>query len=107
EYFADFARRRTPAISDHVCGHRRAKLAVTLVNVLNRPLALVAARQIEIDVGPFAALFGKKTLEQKLHAYGIDRGDAKRTATRAICRRATALHENAMALAKLNDVPND
>ena len=60
---ADFARRRTPTIGDDVCGHRRAVRAVTLIDVLNYALALISARQVEIDVRPFAAFFGKKALE--------------------------------------------
>ena len=55
---ADFARRRAPAIGDDVRRHRRAQLPVALVHILNRALALIAAGQIEIDVRPFAALFG-------------------------------------------------
>ena len=42
---ADFARGRLAAIGDDVRGHRRAEFAVALVDVLNRALALVAARQ--------------------------------------------------------------
>ena len=40
---------------DDVGGHRRAVLAALLVDVLNDALTSVAARQIEIDVGPLAA----------------------------------------------------
>ncbi len=64
ERLAYFASRRTPAISNHVSGHRGAARAVALVNVLNHPLTLIAARQIEIDVRPLAALFREKALEQ-------------------------------------------
>src|SRR5258708_36916451 len=79
EHFTDFARRRTSTISDHVRGHRRAQLAVPLVNILNRALALIAARQIEIDVRPLTPFFGKKAFEQKFHPHWL----APRDPTRA------------------------
>src|ERR1041384_1901271 len=60
----DFARRRPPAISNHIRGHRGATCAVALINMLNHSFALIAARQIEINVRPLAALFRKKSLEQ-------------------------------------------
>src|SRR6202008_4527478 len=65
ERLPDLTRGRAPAISDDVCGHRRAMFSVALVNVLDRLLALVAARQIEIDVGPLASFFRKKAVKQK------------------------------------------
>ncbi len=55
---ADFARRRAASIGDHIRRHRRAQFPIALVNILNRAFPLVAAGEIEIDVGPFAALFG-------------------------------------------------
>src|SRR5882724_4268846 len=104
---AYFARRRTPAIGDHVCGHRRAVCAVALIDVLNYTLALIAARQIEIDVRPLAALFGKKALEQQLHPDRIDCGYSKRVAHSAVGRRAATLNENVLIAAKVDDVPDD
>ena len=81
--------------------------AIALVNVLNGAFALVAAGQIEIDVGPLAALFGKKTLEEQLHADGIDRRDAQRITDGAVGRRATSLHQNVLLAAEADDVPDD
>src|SRR6185295_18243871 len=52
ERLPDFARGRASAISDDVCRHRRSMFSVALINVLNRLLALLSTRQIEIDVGP-------------------------------------------------------
>src|SRR5262245_52424337 len=72
ERLADFARRRAPAISDDVRRHRGPQLSVALVNVLNRFLALLSARQVEIDVRPFASFLRKEPLEQQVHADGID-----------------------------------
>src|SRR5215208_1098593 len=66
ERLADLARRGAPAISDDVRRHGGAQLPVALVNVLNGFLALLAARQVEIDVRPFAAFFRKEPLEQQL-----------------------------------------
>ncbi len=59
-----FARGRASAIRDDVGGHRRAEFAVTLIDVLYGAFTTVAAGQVEIDVGPLAALFGEKALEQ-------------------------------------------
>ena len=60
----DVARGATTAIRDHIGGHRRPQAAIFLVHVLNDALAAVAARQIEVDVGPLAALLGEEALEQ-------------------------------------------
>ena len=107
ERLADLARRALAAIGDDVGGHRRAVLAVFLVDVLNHALAAIAARQIEIDVGPLAALFRQEPLEQQLHADRIDRGDAEAVAHGAIGRRAAALHEDVLLPAEIDDVPDD
>ena len=107
ERFANFARRRSATISDDVCRHRRAEFSVALVNILNRALALIAARQIEIDVRPLAALFRKKAFKQQLHADRIDGSDAQGIADGAVCRRAAPLNQNSLLVTKLNDVPND
>src|ERR1700683_1013581 len=64
ERLADFAGSRTPTIRDHIGRHSRAQFSIAFVNVLNGAFALIAAGKIEIDVGPFAALFGKKSLEK-------------------------------------------
>ena len=82
--FADFARGGAAAIGDDIGGHGGAELAVSLIDVLNGALALIAARKIEIDVGPFAALFGKESLEQQFHAYRIDGGDFQRITDGAV-----------------------
>src|ERR1041384_3214754 len=107
ESLADFARRRAPAISDAVGGHRRAQFAVALANILNCPCALVATRQIEIDVGPFAAFLGKKSFEQQFHADRIDGSDPEGVTDRAVGRRAATLGEDVVLATKLDDVPND
>ena len=55
---ADITRGAAAAVRDDIGGHGRAKAAVLLVHVLNDALATVAARQVEVDVGPFAAFLG-------------------------------------------------
>ena len=104
---ADFARGGASAIGDDVGGHGGAELAVALVDVLDDALALVAAGQVDIDVGPFAALFGEEALEQQLHADRIDGGDAERVADGAVGGRAAALHEDVLLAAEADDVPDD
>jgi hypothetical protein len=103
----NLARRAAAAISDDVGGHRRAQTAVLLVNVLDHPLAAVAARQIEIDVGPLAALFRQEAFKQQVHRNRIDRRDPEAVADGTVGRRATALHEDVLLPAVADDVPDD
>ena len=103
----DFARRALAAIGDDVGGHGGAVLPVLLVDVLDHALAAVAARQVEIDVGPFAAFFRQKALEQQFHCHRIDRGDAEAVTHGAVRRRAAALHQDVVLPAEIDDVPHD
>ena len=107
ERLADFTHRAPCSIGDHVRGHRGAAFAVAAIDVLNRHLAIVAAGQVEIDVGPFAALFGKEALEQEFHLDRVHRRDSERVTHRAVGRRAASLHHDSILAAELNDVPND
>ena len=75
--------------------------------MLDDPLAPIAARQIEIDVGPLAALLGEEALEQQIHPDRIDGGDAEAVADGAVGRRAAALHEDVVLPAEVDDVPDD
>ena len=104
---ADFAHRAFRAIGDHVRGHRGAAFAVAAIDVLNRLLAIVAAGQVEIDVGPFAALLGKEALEQEFHLDRIHRRDPERVTHRAVGRGAASLHHDPILAAELHDVPYD
>ncbi len=54
---ADFARSRTVTIRNDVGRHCCAELSIPMIDVLDGLLPLVAARQVEIDVRPLAALF--------------------------------------------------
>ena len=104
---ADLARGAAAAIGDDVGGHRRAQPAVLLVDVLDDALAAIAARQIEIDVGPLAALLRQEALEQQLHLDRIDGGDAEAVADGAVGRRPAPLHEDVLLAAVVDDVPDD
>jgi hypothetical protein len=78
-----------------------------LIDVLDDALALIATGKIEIDIRPLAAFFREKALEEQLHCNCVDRGDSERIADRAVGGRSTALHENVLRSAELDDVPND
>ena len=109
---AHFARGAAAAIGDHVGGHGdprpgAAVGAVLLVHVLDHPLAAIAARQIEIDVRPLAALLREEPLEQQIHADRIDRGDPEAVADGAVGGRAAPLHEDVVLPAVIDDVPDD
>ena len=82
-------------------------LAVLLINVLDDALASIAARQIEIDVRPFAALFREKALEQQIHPDRIHRRDAEAVAHGAVGGRAASLHQDVLLAAEIDDVPDD
>ena len=104
---ADLARRAPAAIGDHVRGHGRAVFAVAPVNFLDHALAPIAARQIEIDVGPAFAALAQKTLEDEMIAHRIDRRDAETITNRAVRRAAAALHHHVVFAAEIDDVPDD
>jgi hypothetical protein len=104
---ADLSRRGSAAISDDVGGHGRAQFSVSFVNVLDDALAFVARRQVDIDVRPLAAFFGKKALEQQLHADRVDCRNAQRITDGAIGRRAAPLRQDAVFAAELDQVPDD
>ena len=107
ERLPHFARGAPAAIGDDVGGHRRAEPAVFLVDVLNHPLAPIAARQIQIDVRPLAALLREKPLEQQIHPDRIHRRDPEAVAHGAVGRRPPPLHEDVVLPAEIDDVPDD
>ena len=104
---AHLARRAPAAIGNHVGRHRRAVLAVLLVDVLDHALAAIAARQVEIDVGPLAALLRQEPLEQQIHPDRIHRRDPEAVADGAVGGRAAPLHEDVLLPAEIDDVPDD
>ena len=107
ERLADLARRAAPAVGDDVGRHRRAEAPVLFVDVLDDPLAPIAARQIEVDVGPLAALFRQKPLEQQIHPDRIDGRDPEAVADGAVGRRPAPLHQDVVLPAEIDDVPDD
>src|SRR6266446_6944443 len=107
ERLPDLAHGAAAAVRDDVGRHRGAVRTVALVHVLDDGLAAVAARQVEVDVRPLAALLGEEALEEEIHRDRIDGGDAERVADGAVRGRAAALDENAAAAAKIDDLPDD
>ena len=104
---AHFAPRHAVAIGDDIGSHGGAAFAVTLVQILNDALALVAAGQIEINVGPLAAFFRQETFEKQFHADGIDGGDPQRIANGAVGSGAASLDQNVLLAAEADQVPYD
>ena len=97
EHLADLAHGAPRAVGDDVRRHRRAARRRSAGRRTGSPLPPVAAREIDVDVGPLAALLGEEALEEQLHADRIDRGDAERVADGAVGRRAAPLREDAAA----------
>src|SRR5450756_50117 len=64
ESFSNLPRSGPAAKGDDVRCHGSAQLAVTLVDVLNRTLAVGIAGQVEVDVRPLATLFRKESLKE-------------------------------------------
>ena len=57
-----FGRRQRPGLP--VRRHRGAEFSVAFVDVLDHAFAFIAAGQIQIDVRPLAAFFGKEAFKQ-------------------------------------------
>src|SRR6188508_2083008 len=81
--------------------------SIARVNVLDDGLALIARGQVEVDVGPFAALLGEEALEEQLHLHRIDGGDGERVTDRAVRGGAAPLHQDVALAAEAHDVPDD
>ncbi len=107
QHLAHLAHGQPALPGDHHGRHRGARLAVLREHVLDHPLALGARRQIEIDVGPLAALLREEALEEQTHGDGIDRGDAERVTHGAVGRRAAPLRQDPLLLREARDVVDD
>ena len=107
QHLADLPGGAAVAVGDDVRGHGRPRRPVALVDVLDHPLAPIAAREVEVDVGPLPPLLGEEALEEQLHAHGIHGRDAQAVADRAVGGGAAPLHEDALALAEVHEVPDD
>ncbi len=107
EHLAHLPHGHLDAIGDDVRGHGGSRLAVFREDVLDRLLALVPARQVDVDVGPLAALFGEEAFEEQVHAHGVDGGDPERITDGAVGGRASTLAEDALLLRIAGDVLDD
>jgi hypothetical protein len=107
EHFAHLSNGGPRLVADHCGGHGSAVSAVFFEDVLDDAFALRARWQVEVDVGPFAAFFREKTLEQELHGDGVDRGDAQRIAYGAIRGGTAPLTENPLLFGEAGDVVDD
>src|SRR6516165_4959076 len=107
QHLADFTGCRTAAIGDDVGRHSRTEFAITVVNILNRLLALIAAGKIEIDIRPLAPLLRKEAFKQQLHSNGVDGRNAQRITDRAIGSRASSLNQDALLAAVTHNVPDN
>ena len=76
EHLAHVAHRRARAVADDVRDHRRVAPAVALVHPLDDLFAALVL-DVEVDVGRLGALAAQEALEEQVHAYRIDRGDAE------------------------------
>jgi len=68
---------------------------------------ITTAGQIEVDVGPLAALLGEKALEEQIHSHRIDGGDAERVTHCTVRRGAAPLGEDLLIARELHDVVDD
>lgn len=107
KHLPHLARRAAATIGDDVGRHRRATIAIARVEILDRLLATVAARQVQVDVGPLAAFLREEALEQQFHAHRIHRGDAQAVADGAVGRRPAPLREDVLLPAEVHEVPDD
>src|SRR5262249_33778482 len=104
ERLTDLPGRASSAIGNDICRHGRAVLAVTAINFLDHAFTPVAARQIEIDVGPAFASFTQKTFEDEMIAHRIDRSDAKAKTNHTVRRAPPALDHDLVFAAEIDDV---
>src|SRR4051812_6843798 len=94
ERFPNLAGGAFAAIADDVRGHGGPVFPVTPIDFLDHALAPIAARQVEIDVGPAFAAFAQEPLEDEIVADRIDGGDAEAITDRAVRRAPPALNHD-------------
>ena len=63
--FRHFSESRARFVGNDVGGHRSSAWGVFLINVLNDRFSSLAGGEIDIDVGPGLAVFGKKAFEKE------------------------------------------
>ena len=107
ENLAHFSNSGAVPVRDHVGGHSRTALAVSLVNVLNDTFSFGAGRQINIDIGPLAPFFAQESFKEKPHANRIDSRDAQGITDGAIGGAPSSLRQDSLFAAKIDQIPND
>ena len=103
ERLSHVAHGRAEAVADHLGGHRRARAAVGVVEVLDHLLAAVVF-EVDVDVGGLAALAADEAFEENLHPGRVDRRDPEAVADRRIGRRPAPLAEDSTAAREADDV---
>ena len=103
ECLSHVAHGRAEAVADHLGGHRRARAAVGVVEVLDHLLAAVVL-EVDVDVGGLTALAADEALEEDLHPGRVDRRDPEAVADRRIGRRSAPLAEDSAAPGEAHDV---
>ncbi len=93
ERAADIARGTFAAIADHGRGERGAVASIFVEDVLDDFFAAFVL-EIHVDIRRLVALARKKTFEQKIAVFRIDRRDAEAVAHGRIGRRAASLTQD-------------
>src|SRR5690606_40706304 len=106
KHFSQLANRAPSFVSNDVRRHRRPVLPVTPVNFLNHRFPPIAARQIEVNIGPPFPPFAQKPFEQKLLPDRIHGRDAETVTNRAVGRAPAPLYHNVLLSAKSNNIPD-
>ena len=107
EHLAHLAHGQPRAVGDHHRRHGGAARAVLREDVLDDLLARAARGQVEVDVGPLAALLREEALEEQLHADRVDGGDAQGVTHSAVGGGAAALGEDVLLRREARDVVDD
>ena len=107
EHLAHLAHGHARAVGDDHGRHGGAVGAVLVEDVLDDALALLARGQVDVDVGPLAALLREEALEEQLHGDGVDGGDAQGVTHGAVGRGAAPLGEDALLAREAGDVVDD
>src|SRR4051812_17597782 len=82
-------------------------LPVTVVDFLDDAFAAIAARKIEIDIGPAFAALAQKTLEDQMITNRINRRDSQAITDCAVGRAAATLDHDVVFATEINNIPDD
>src|SRR5947209_180352 len=103
EHFADFADRRTCAISDDARCQSGAFAAIFLVDILNDLLAPLVL-EIDIDIGRLVARVGDEAFEQEIVPIGVNLRYPQAEAENGIGCGPSSLYENAVLTCEADNV---